>query len=162
MDEIRAKIRRQSKTILILAKVGRIMTCIVLGVSIITLVLYQFPPDLPLLSFGSVNVYPLTVLNGGGRPEPGVVKELVLAIIQSGLMLAVLYRVTAVFQQLRQDGAPFAPGISKSIKGMAILCGVCFAASNGFLGVLIAFIIYVIAVIFDYGALLQQEADETL
>lgn len=88
--------------------------------------------------------------------------ELVQTLVEIGLSQALLYLTSSLFRRIRTSETPFTPEVIKKLKTMGIMLGVIIAVDNGYMGVVIGFVVYAIALIFQYGGELQQQVDETL
>ena len=170
MNPLVRKIARQSEVILVLAKVARIILYVLLGLSILLLISTWVPGDQPILKIGGIQVYatiPLRSLLGSGIA--GQVKSLTDSRIDlSAQMVAfvlaqvMLRMVTKLFTRIRESKSPFTEDVVKIIKVLAILLGLVVGVDNSILGIVVAFVIYTFALIFQYGAELQNQSDETL
>lgn len=160
MNELTEKIAHQSKVILILAKVARIILYVMAGLTV-TLLASSFLnlPDPLFTLFGvPVKLYDLT----GGQTLKAAQVEMLQALIQIGLAEALLYLVSDLFRHIQSSATPFTDAAVKKLKAMGIMLGVVVFIDNGYLGVVVAFIGYALALIFQYGSELQRQADETL
>jgi hypothetical protein len=170
MDTLVQKIARQSSVVLVLAKVARIILYVLLGLSILLLVSTWTPGDQPILQIGNMKVYatiPLKSLLGTKLYDEA--KSLVdyridlSAQVAAFILAQVMLRmVTRLFTRIRENKSPFTEDVVKAIKALAILLGLVVGIDNGILGIVIAFVIYTFGLIFQYGAELQNQADETL
>ena len=160
MSELTKKIADQSKVVLILAKVARIILYVMLGVTIVGLACTYMDMDTPVfVLFGK----PILVLDlTEGLPLDQARINLVETIVQIGLAQALLYMVTALFERIRSSNSPFTADIVKRMKAIGVMLGVVVCIDNGYLGVVIAFVVYAFAMIFEYGGELQRQVDETL
>jgi hypothetical protein len=170
MNPLVQKITHQSEVILVLAKVARIILFVLLGLSILLLISTWAPGDQPILKIGGIQVYatiPLKSLLGSGIA--GQVKSLtdfridlsaqVAAFVLAQVMLRMVIKL---FTRIRESKSPFTEDVVKIIKVLAILLGLVVGVDNSILGVVIAFVIYTFALIFQYGTELQNQSDETL
>jgi len=172
MSELTAKIARQSKTVLMLARVARIILYVVLGTMVFLLISTWLPGDQPIFRLGNTEVFatiPLQRLLGvdGGAEElaqrlPAMRTDLCVQLLAFVLAQLLLYRVTRLFTRIRECKDPFTADVIKPMKAVAILLGLLIGVENTVLGVVIAFVIYAFAMIFQYGAELQNQVDETL
>ena len=170
MQELTQKIARQSKVVLILAKVARILLYVLLALTILLLISTWVPGDNPIFTIGGTQVFatiPLRSLLGTQVYDQ--VKQLVdyridLSLQLAGFILAqvMLGMVTKLFTRIRESENPFTPGVIKGIKGLAIMLGLVVGFGNTILGLVIAFVIFTFALIFQYGMELQTQVDETL
>ena len=170
MNALAEKIARQSKVILILAKVARIILFVLLGLTLFLLISTWMPGDQPIFRLGGTEVFatiPLKVLLGEdvfntARQLADMRVNLSEQLVLFGLAQAMLYLVTKLFTRIRESENPFTEGIVKAMKSLGILLGLVIGISNTILGVVIAFVVYAFAMIFQYGAELQHQVDETL
>lgn len=160
MNELTAKIAKQSKIILILAEVARIILYVMIGLDLTALVgSYLNLPDPLFTLFGCpVRLMELT----GGETLSQARINMVEELIQIALALKLLFMTSALFERIQASETPFTLDIVKKMKAMAIMLGVVVAVDNGYLGVVIAFVVYAFAMIFEYGGELQKQVDETL
>jgi len=171
MSEWTVKIAKQSKIILILAKVARIVLFVALGATVFLLISTWVPGDMPLLRIGGTDVFltvPLKTLLGAETAE-GVTRSLESFRLDLGVQLLsfvlaqiMLRLVTRLFTGIRESENPFTPGIIKTLKTLAVLLGLVVAVQNTLLGVVITFTVFAFALIFEYGGELQHQVDETL
>lgn len=171
MNELTQKIARQSKIILILAKIARIILYVVLGVTIFLLISTWVPGDQPIFRLGGTEVFatmPLKTLLGVGLAEglaqqlPSLRLDLIGQLFAFILAQVMLHLVTKLFTRIRESENPFTADVVKSMKALAILLGLVIGVENTIVGVVIAFVIFAFAMIFQYGAELQHQVDETL
>lgn len=170
MSELAQKIARQCKVILVLAKVTRIILYVLLGLTILLLISTWVPGDQPIFRIGGTEVFatiPLKSLLGTGFYDQ--VKQLVdyridlsIQLVTFILAQVMLKMVTRLFTHIRESESPFTESVVKSIKALAILLGLVIGINNSILGLVIAFVIFTFALIFQYGMELQNQVDETL
>ena len=170
MRELTVKIAHQSKVILILAKVARIILFVLLGLTILMLISTWVPGDQPIFSIGGTEVFatiPLRTLLGTQAYDQ--VKQLVdtridlsVQMVTLILALVMLKIVTRLFTRIRESENPFTQGVVKAIKGLAVMLGLLVGINNSILGVVVAFVLFTFALIFQYGLELQTQVDETL
>lgn len=101
-------------------------------------------------------------LNLSGGMLPFVVAAV---LFKCGLYLAVMGTLRRMLRDISRSETPFEQIHVKRMKRIAIL--VFIASFVNFLSIqanewLIAAVVWLLAMVFDYGCLLQQEADETL
>lgn len=171
MNAYPEKITRQSKVILILAKITRIILYVVLGAAVFMLVSTWASGGKPVFKIGNTEVFvtiPLEKLLG---VEWGAetIRQLadfrleltaqIFALAVSQVMLTIIIRL---FTRIMENKEPFAGNVVRSIKAFAVLLGVVIAVQNTILGVVVALSIFAFAMIFQYGAQLQKQVDETL
>ncbi len=172
MDSITQKIIKQSKVILVLAKVTRIILYVVIGVTVFMLISTWVGSDQPIFSFGNTKVYatiPVRVLLGVDIVDSENTDQIasmrvdlfaqLLGFILSQVMLK---KITGLFTHILESKDPFTAEAAKPMKVFAVLLGVIIGVQNTILGVVVALVIYAFAMIFEYGALLQTQVDETL
>ena len=170
MSELSQKIARQTKVILILAKAARIILYVLLGLSILLLISTWVSRDNPIFKLGGTEVFAMIPLRSLlGTKIYDQVRQLVdyridLSVQLVTLILAqvMLGMVTKLFTRIRESQNPFTEGIVKGIKGLAIILGLIVGINNSILGVVIAFVIFTFALIFQYGMEQQNQVDETL
>lgn len=67
-----------------------------------------------------------------------------------------------IFKEIKHTINPFSSTIIKRIKIISVLTALNLCSVNAFIGLGIGIIIFGIAIVFEYGAKLQQLSDETL
>ncbi len=171
METLTAKIARQSNVILVLAKITRILLYIVLGVSVFLLISTWTASDQPLLRIGNTSVYatiPLQNLLGvnfdADTAEKLSTLRFTLARQLAAFVLAqvMIARIIRLFTLIRDSKDPFSADVARPMKAIAILLGIIISVQNTILGVVVALTIFAFALIFQYGAQLQNQVDETL
>lgn len=160
MNELTEKIAKNSKVILILSKVARIILYVMAGITIamLTASFLQLPNPLFTIFGKPVYLYDLTE----GMTMKAFQVELAEALVQIGVAVALLFIVSDLFRHIQTSASPFNETTVRKLKAMGIMLGVVVFINNGYLGVVVAFIGYALALIFQYGGLLQQQVDETL
>lgn len=171
MDAFSEKIIRQSKVILVLARITRVLLYVVLGVAIVALVSTWVSDGLPIFKIGNTEVYAAIPIGKllGVELSAQTLERLadlriqlaaqIAAFAVSQVMLSIIIRL---FTRLQETRNPFAGDVVRSIKSFAVLLGVVIAVQNTILGVVVALVVFAFAMIFQYGAQLQKQIDETL
>lgn len=77
------------------------------------------------------------------------------------VILVVLSYAKRIFNLLRRDGNPFRTDIVNNFKKLAIAM-LLVGVSGGIVGFIGAAIVFVLCLVFNYGAALQNESDTTL
>ncbi|MDD2649012.1 MAG: hypothetical protein PHI27_02100 [Eubacteriales bacterium] len=157
---LKERIAAQSKTIIIMAKVARIILYVMLGIFGTMLAASLISPDASIIKIFGLDIKLYSLM--GRETIPEMQEQLVKSIIMIGLSQALLYFVTALFTKISESDTPFTLDIARRIKTIGILLGVAIALDNIYLGIVVAFVVYAIALIFSYGAELQRQVDETL
>lgn len=130
--------------------------------------------------------YPIGLLRDGAIDNPKLVYMIgfFVGLIAKGIIAYGLYNIKKIFENLEEETSPFDLRIIKRIKiisiliivygivifylqsGLLIITSLYQYASDGFATiipyVLVSLIVFGLALIFEYGSYLQQEADETL
>ena len=83
------------------------------------------------------------------------------SLINTILLIVALVAIRRVFRLLRADGSPFRAPVVRALKTAAIVLLV-IGAVGGAVPLLAAGVVFVLALVFDYGRALQEEADTTL
>ncbi len=184
MNEAQIRIQTNSKAMVVVIKVLRIILFFIIGFEVAGLIWYLIAPHTDFLQLdGNIRVIsPLNSVQGLSTGE--ILIALGKAIFQQGVILAVLFIAGSIFETIQNSHSPFVAGIAKRMKIISLL--LLFASifspfginlTNflnsaelesvlqlaGLTGTLaVAGICYCFAIIFDYGYTLQQENDETL
>ncbi|MDD3410418.1 MAG: hypothetical protein PHY12_06380 [Eubacteriales bacterium] len=163
MTDLKAEIAKKSNVVLILAKVARVIIYVSLGLcvaGIVDLLLTGANYDIEIKG---IHIYPLLQADlHTGASKEDLVWRIVEAMLQLGVAQALLYLITSVFRHISESETPFTDSVVRSLKTMAVLLGAVLFIDNGYLGVVVAFVVYAIALIFEYGGQLQRQVDETL
>ncbi len=157
---LKERIADQSKTIIIMAKVARVLLYVMLGFAIASIVVSFLPPEASVLRIFGKDFKLFDIL--GDESLAQMRETMVKEIIAIGISQAILYMLTALFTRIQQSESPFTSEIANKIKTIGILLGVAIALENIYLGIIVAFVVFAIALIFSYGAELQRQVDETL
>ena len=160
MSELTKKIAKQSKIVMIMAEVARIILYVMLGLTIAAFVSSFFDANQPAFYVFGKPVLFMQLTNGQTVEQARV--QYVETMVQIGLALALLFMVSALFARIRDSETPFTTNIVKRMKAIGVMLGIVIFVDNGYLGVVVAFIIYAFAMIFEYGGELQHQVDETL
>ena len=182
MNETRQKIAKTSGLVAIVLKIGIIITTIGIGAVMI---------GLGVLVFADADVarslHDAVMITNKGVPTTEIaisnmIPLVALLIVQLAMVFVVLLIIHRIFTTISREHTPFMVVNVKRMKQVAILLLV-MESVEGTLGfivqrvvtvqglynysidltwVLIAGVIYCIALIFDYGCQLQQQSDETL
>lgn len=160
MSELTLRIAKQSKVVLILAKVARIILYVMLGLCVAAFACTYLDGEVPLLVLFGKPIYVLDITEGLA-PAPARL-NLVEAIVQIALAQALLYMVSALFRRIDDSRSPFTAEVVRRMKAIGVMLGVIVAIDNGYLGLVLAFVVYAFAMIFEYGGELQRQVDETL
>ncbi|GHU44808.1 hypothetical protein FACS1894111_12630 [Clostridia bacterium] len=116
----------------------------------------DFKIYMPVFIMGEVGVGVGVDLSGFG-----VLKFSFGDVLRTAFTIVVLAYAKSTFRTLRDSGSPFRKDVVRSFKRLAIaLLAVGFV--TGVVGFLAAGIVWVLCLIFDYGAALQNESDTTL
>lgn len=160
MNATMENIVKQSKVVMILCEVARIILYVMLGLALVALVgsFFNYPDPLFIVFGVPVRMIELTK----GMTVEAARVDLVESIVQICLALALLFITSDLFRLIHTSENPFGKDVVKKMKTVAVLLGVTIAIDNGYLGVVIGFVIYAFAMIFDYGRELQKQVDETL
>ena len=171
MNALTEKIARNSKVILVLAKVTRILLYIVLGLTVFLLVSTWVSSDEPIFKIGNTEVFasiPLQKLLGVnfGFDTAQQFSNLRFSLVRqmAAFLLAqiMISRIIRLFTLISESKDPFSADVARPMKAIAILLGIIISVENTILGVVVALTIFAFALIFQYGAELQNQVDETL
>ena len=84
-----------------------------------------------------------------------------IEVVRTAMTAIIVYMAKRLFNELRVDGSPFRVGIVKGLKALSI--ALLFAGVvTGLNGFLLAGVVWLLYMIFDYGCVLQNESDTTL
>jgi len=190
MNATQIKIEKSARIADIVLKIARILGWIVIACLILLLgaaaVIYGLVgPEMLTNVFNSENV---TVLTNGGETSfsasmiPGIIALFsIISFVYMGLFMAILIIAGKIFSGIRKTLLPFTEENTNHLKTVAILIAVISVvpafieaigeAIIGFSldmftfsieGLVLAFVVYSLAHIFEYGLNLQEQADETL
>lgn len=190
MNATQTKIEKSARIADIVLKIARILGWIIIACMILLLgaaaVIYGIAgPDLFSDVFASENA---TVLSAGGESVltvgmiPGLIALFsIVSFVYMGLLMAILIIAGRIFSGIRKTLLPFTEENAKHLKTIAVLIAVISVvpafieaigeAIIGFSmdmfyfsieGLVLAFVVYSLAHIFEYGLNLQEQADETL
>ncbi len=178
MNAIQEKIKRISKFIAIITKIlyitGIVMVCVGLAGDL----WYVISPESGSFTVGHVRV--LSPMQFASDFNVGL--DLFTNIAAQCFFIAVLIITYRIFKDISRDSSPFMPKNISRMKKIAILLFVSSVVSpavNAAVGkslsltnaesmnysseiIILSVIIYCFALIFQYGAELQQQSDETL
>lgn len=180
MKPIEAKITRTSKWISALLKIVGVITLIVVIASILGIgILIASGGDLQ-----NTFISAFTVTSGSNELVITSVNTVILSLIYMTLvslcMLAILYQTHLIFRDVSKEGTPFQHKHIQRIKMIAYFVGFLgilvsvvdslidsnmmntYTLNIDFTSILVGFIIYTLALFFEYGCELQQLSDETL
>lgn len=170
MKAFAEKIERQSRVILVLATVARVLLFVLLGLSVLLMISTWVSDDRPIFSLGSVRVYaavPLSYLLGvdlgvDSAALSRVRLELAGQMAAFVLALILLKKIIRLFTRIRDSRDPFTADVIRLMKVFAVFLGLIVALQNTIVGVVVALAVFAFALIFEYGAELKNQVDETL
>lgn len=171
MNTLTEKIAKKCSVILLLARITRIVLYIILGFTVFMLISTWFSGDEPILKIGDIQVYatvPLRNLFGVDfgadvtQTVPNLRLQLASQLFAYVVSQILLVRIIRLFTLIRDSKDPFTANIARPMKALAILLGLVIAVQNTILGVVVALVIFAFALIFQYGAELQNQVDETI
>lgn len=180
MNDIQQKIAKTSKVVAIVLKVGFILIAIAMGMLLLGMVILGFSNT--ELSQSLQQTFNITVQNASavGIAVRNLVMVFGLGMIELAIIFMIFRTMYKIFRAISLDHTPFRSENAKSMKKIAILIIVMglvdsvasFLADKllgpqadfgiDFMWLVMAAVIYCIALIFDYGCQLQQQSDETL
>ena len=170
MNVITQTIAKQSKVILVLAKIAGILLYVMIGLTVFTLLSTLTANGLPIFRLGDTEVYatiPLQTLlgvelSGDASRLASLRTELFVQLLSFILARVMLYKVKTLFTRIRESKDPFTADVVKPMKAFAVLLGLVIGIQNMILGAVVALAIYAFTLVFQYGAQLQTQVDETL
>lgn len=180
MNSIQIKIQKSSKTMAIILKILCILLVIGIGIPIVTLIWVTLEPNVNITSIRGLNFYSSagTILESKGE----VIAEMCTIIVSGILMFFMLATSYCMFKSINTDIAPFSKPNVQRLKNLGILLLVYALvvpiARTGFYSTfaptinihssfnisfaVLALSFFFIAKVFEYGAELQRQSDETL
>lgn len=164
---ISKNIQEQSKTILTLCKVARILLyvamVIVIGLFIAT---FCYGENQAILGWHLSDGTPITAAEFARSFDVAEIGDLRIELMQVFiyhiLALVMLKAVTKLFELIKNSENPFTAQIVKVMKTVAIVLGIVVGFDSLVVGLVVGFAVYAFAMIFEYGQDLQKQADETL
>ncbi|MCL1823496.1 MAG: DUF2975 domain-containing protein [Oscillospiraceae bacterium] len=171
------KIKKMSKVLNAFLKIGAIVLIMVI---ILQIVLIAISSSLDLSSNAIIDVFGINIpLNGNINNFRAI---MLFTMSSAAVMAAVLFVASFIFKNISRDGLPFTKRNSNKIKIISllliahevllpplrllilmVLIPEAEAAVSMNLGIIVAAaVFFCIALIFEYGAELQQQSDETL
>ena len=178
MSVQKGKIQKTSKILGALFKIGGIVLIMAM---VLLVVLMVIAPSLNFESDGEViNVWDVSIPMDG---SVGNFRALMMVtLLGSGIMAAILFVASFIFNDISREGAPFTKKNSNKIRIISLLLitqcivipplqllivmifspatEVSAPINLGF--IIVAAIFFCLALIFEYGADLQRQSDETL
>ncbi|MDR2698269.1 MAG: DUF2975 domain-containing protein [Candidatus Methanoplasma sp.] len=154
----------------VIAKIAMVLFVCAIAAICVLMVVAAFNPDLLLDNIPELNTKGEIVLLGA----------MIITVV--AFVIVILYYVNHLFMGIRKNNTPFTDESVKDLKTIAILVLVCAivapilsgvaeyvfdvgaegAISFSPLTLFVAFVFYVLSLVFSYGAALQKESDETL
>ena len=171
MNTIASQIAKRSRVILILTKVTRILLYVLIGLTVLLLASTWVSADAPIFQIGKTKVYasvPMQALLGlktgtvDARQVSDLRVQLVAQLVAFCLSQVMLRKIARLFTLIRESKDPFTADIAKPMKAFAVALGLIVAIQNTILGIVVGLVIFAFALIFEYGAQLQTQVDETL
>lgn len=179
MSQIQNKICKSSKIIATIFKIMLIALSIAIIIPIITLIWISINPNVEVVS-SSLKFYSGMGISLTTRGE--VIAEMSAVIVSSVLMLRLFFIAYRVFSKISKDSTPFSQFSVFSLKKIGklmilysflvpLLRFIFYSAFSpatdnmSFLNVeyaMLALIFFFLTIIFQYGAELQRQSDETL
>lgn len=174
------KIINMSKKIMIVLRLGFIVSNVIVILSLIAIGILVFSGEDTKLSF--LAAFNVTANNGTtiSIEARSLLIMFVFMLIDTLLISLAIFLVYAVFNEIIKGLTPFLPENTVRIKKIALIVailsivGSCSDALVDYytigkltwrihvIGIIVAVIIYCISLIFSYGCDLQRESDETL
>lgn len=174
------KIMRMSKKIMIVLRLGFIVSNVIAILSLIAIGILVFSGEDTRSSF--LTAFNVTANNGttisiDARP---LLIMFVFMLIDTLLISLAIFWVYAVFNEIMKGSTPFLPENTARIKAIALIVAILSIVGSysdalvdyytigeltwriHVIGIIVAVIIYCISLIFSYGCDLQRESDETL
>lgn len=110
--------------------------------------------------YSLINIF---VTNGSSPTTVGDVRNFMLAsIMHIVLFMICVILAYFIFKEIKYTINPFSRAIIKRIRVISILTALNLCSINAIMGLGVGIIIFGIAIVFEYGAMLQQLSDETL
>ena len=184
MSQKQQAMKKLSKVAYIITKVLQIVIYVAIGImlaSLIYMLAASTEQSIEIVTTGAVTVYSGIIADiDMGREE--TICLLSSSIVYAIIITATLHYLGAVFKSTCNEGSPFDPNNVKRLKRAAIsivllsvIPAIVEVATESLMGTLglislhvdvvyiaLAFFFFCLAYIFEYGAELQKQSDETL
>ncbi|MCL2698281.1 MAG: hypothetical protein FWE74_09415 [Oscillospiraceae bacterium] len=176
MQNNTAKIKKFSKVIYVLLKILFILCIVACVLLMATGILSLFNPDtntiviagreielFTVFSVGYMNVNlpvgweaDINFLGMSFYPAVGFYSSILSAVMAVGTWFTM-----DVFKKLKEDASPFRSEVVRALKKTAVAL-LFVGIISGAMSLIAAAIVWLLSLIFEYGAQLQQQADETI
>lgn len=178
MNAIQKKFQGTSKVIAVITKILYISLIVAVCFELVGIIWHIISPEKGSFMLGRVKlISPLLLVE-----NQGIATDLFIGVAGPLFFIAILIQTSRIFKDISHEYTPFLPKNIKRMKRIAILLlidnvvsphidlairksisltAIKFSDFNAEIFVL-AIIIYCFALIFQYGAELQQQSDETL
>lgn len=180
MNMLQEKIKKSSKILVFVLRIAAILISITAAICLVGLLIVLLAEGDVRASF--LQAVSLPTRYGSAIDFPPVILSLLFAIelVTCLFMVVILWYLLPIFQSIGHSGAPFQlqhgrrlNKIARAVVGLSMLRPAVdglleYVAFGKFFwefdlfGVTVAVVLYVLALIFDYGCHLQQQSDETL
>jgi len=119
--------------------------------------------DVHLLQIGESNVFIPTITDRWTAGEHmGIVGTIIINVLASAFFTTIAFFVRSIFVHLKKDANPFNPKVSLSIASAAGAMLLHALIVGNFLWLVPGALMFITALLLDYGRILQEEADTTL
>lgn len=181
MSEKLERLKKLGKAGYIILKIMRITAYVAIGLLVSSLAWLAVAGDLDPVAMQHITIYPpLSSVPQGAGEIIRLVVRVSEALVACVLMSFALYYIGGVFKSIKSSESPFEKENVKRIKKAAVYVGLMAfipqivassiaalvgnrtSVASGGVAIVVAFLFFFLAYVFDYGAELQREADETL
>ena len=159
------KIRKTAKPIAIIAKVLEVFAWIAaIGMAVGTVFLVAMGTSVDFAEFIEETVnFPGVMIDATGAPTVANVIAIGAVMVAFFILAIILMRcVNKTFKLLSSGASPFSDEVLKKFKTMAIVLFIIVLLNDVITGVIVGLALWTLYSIFQYGASLQTEVDETL
>lgn len=184
MNELQLKIQKTSKALSIFAEIVKVALYVAVIMEFVSAISIGITGEMVWGKIGSVTIVaPISqgLLEQYGMPV--LVSKLVGEMFNQGFVIAILFFAGAIFKDLSVEPSPFQlkhaqrlkkigtltilvsilPAVAQSVT-LKIISPAAEADTDGLglIGIVLAIMFYCLGRIFEYGAMLQKQSDETL
>lgn len=163
-------IKKSSKIICIIGNFCQILFSIITGLMLIgSVILFAFKNKLNAMiiekqaSFDLHNMGKLAEKYASeGKVSEGFIVFAISTMLYSLIIVIIMHFVVKVFQRFCEEYSPFLLEIVKDFKKISVLVVILISTNSLGLAVIVAFVLWTIIQIYEYGCELQNQMDEIL
>ena len=159
------KIRKTAKPIAIIAKILEVFAWIAaIGMGVGTILLVAQGSSVDYAEFVSETThFPGVVIDASGAPTAANIIAIGAIMVAFFVLAIILMRfVRKTFKLLAGGESPFSAEVLKKFKAMAIVLFIIVLLNDIITGIVVGLALWTLYSVFQYGASLQTEVDETL